>query len=157
MAWTYNENDYTERDFPLIPEGDHRIRIKDAELGTSKSSGKDMLTITFEVSGYNSSVWYYIVLDPEKVKETNQRLGEFFKAFDIKTYDVSKCSQWVGSTGGARIKHEEFNGSQSAKIRFFLKREKLDSLPPWKGNDSAAAAVIPDLVPADADFPFDID
>lgn len=156
MAWTYNENDYEERSFPLIPEGDHRVRIADATLGQSKSSGKDMLTITFDVSGYSSSVWYYIVLDEEKVKATNQKLGEFFKAFDIKNYDVTKCASWVGSTGGARIKHEEWNGDTNAKIHFLLKREKLDKLPPWKGTESSAAVnVIPDMTPTD--FPFEID
>lgn len=155
MAWTFNANDYEERSFPLIPEGDHRLRIHDAELGTSKSSGKDMLTITFDVSGYNSSVWYYIVLDPDKVKQTNQKLGEFFAAFDIKQYDVTKCSEWVGKTGGARLKHEEFNGNTNAKIHFLLKREKLDALPPWKGTDVVTTA-IPEVTPAD-DFPFSID
>lgn len=154
MVWTFNENDYEERSFPLIPEGDHRLRIHDAELGTSKSSGKDMLTITFDVSGYNSSVWYYIVLDPDKVKQTNQKLGEFFRAFDIKQYDVTKCAEWIGKTGGARLKHEEFNGNTSAKVHFLLKREKLDSLPPWKGTDAVTTA-IPEATPVD--FPFEID
>jgi len=156
MAWTFNANDYEERTFELIPEGDHRIRIADAQLGTSKSSGKDMLTITFDVSGYSSSVWYYIVLDPDKVKQTNQKLGEFFKAFDIKQYDVTKCSEWVGKTGGARIKHEEWNGEKNAKIHFLLKREKCDALPPWKGT-STVESVIPDVTPMGSDFPFEID
>ena len=155
MVWTFNANDYEERSFPLIPEGDHRLRINDAQLGISKTSGKDMLTITFDVSGYNSNVWYYIVLDPDKVKQTNQKLGEFFAAFDIKQYDVSKCSEWIGRTGGAKLKHEDFNGDKTVKVHYLLKREKLANLPPWRGTDAVTTA-IPEAIPVDDSFPFEI-
>ena len=58
--WTFNSNDYTAREFALIPEGDHRVRItKVAEK--IFSTGNEGFEITLEVNGHNSKLWYYLI------------------------------------------------------------------------------------------------
>ena len=71
--WTFDSNDYTAREFALIPEGDHRVRItKVAEK--IFSTGNEGFEITLEVNRHNSKLWYYLILDPTDRQRTNQRL-----------------------------------------------------------------------------------
>ena len=139
MAWTFNSADYTPETFSIIPQGDHRVRISDVSYRageTAFKSGKEGYEITLEVSGHNSSLWYYLVLDPSDVKKTNQKIGTFFESFGITDYDMNHFKGWVGKIGGVRVKHEEYNGSMSAKVAFCLSRKNQDKLPAWKGQPS---------------------
>lgn len=47
MSWEYKRE---ETVFDIIPEGVHRVRIKDVDRAVSKN-GNDMLVMQFEVSG----------------------------------------------------------------------------------------------------------
>ena len=129
MAWIFNPNEYEAKEFSIIPAGDHRVRISNVEGKTFKS-GNNGFEITLDVSGHGGSLWFYLVLDPADTKKTNQRIGTFFESFGITDYDLSHYRNWIGKVGGVRVKHEEYNGSQSAKVAFCLSRKNQDKLPP---------------------------
>ena len=131
MAWIFNPNEYEAKEFTIIPAGDHRVRISDV-VGKTFKSGNNGFEITLEVSGHGGSLWFYLVLDPTDTKKTNQRIGTFFESFGITDYDLSHYRNWIGKVGGVRVKHEEYNGSQSAKVAFCLSRKNQDKLPPAK-------------------------
>ena len=139
ISWTFNPADYEERDYSLIPAGDHRVRIADVVEKTFKS-GNEGYEITFDVSGHNSKLWFYLVLNKADQKQTNQNLGAFFECFGITQYTMGNGKQWIGKVGGCRVKHEEYNGSQSAKVQYLLNKKKQDQLPPWQGKAATAPA-----------------
>ena len=157
MAWIFNPNEYEAKEFSIIPAGDHRVRISDVEGKTFKS-GNNGFEITLEVSGHGASLWFYLVLDPADTKKTNQRIGTFFESFGITDYDLSHYRNWIGKVGGVRVKHEEYNGSQSAKVAFCLNRKNQDKLP--AANFSMTVAAAPSSVNmepinvGDEDLPF---
>ncbi len=131
--WTFNPADYTANDFAPIPVGDHRVRIYDV-IEKIFSSGNEGFEITLEVSGHGGKLWFYLVLDHGDIKKTNQRIGTFFESFGIGDFDLSHYRGWVGKIGGVRVKHEDYNGSTSAKVAFCLSRKNQEKLPPWKGD-----------------------
>ena len=155
MAWIFNPNEYEAKEFSIIPAGDHRVRISEVAQKTFKS-GNNGFEITLEVSGQVGSLWFYLVLDPADTKKTNQRIGTFFESFGITDYDLSHYRNWIGKVGGVRVKHEEYNGSQSAKVAFCLSRKNQDKLPP--ANFSAGVATATNSAPmvevGEDDLPF---
>ena len=68
---------------------------------------------------------------PENVKLTNQKLGELWNSFDIPQGNFNLQS-WVGKVGGAKIKHEMYEGETSPKIAYFISRDRQDNLAPWQ-------------------------
>ena len=138
INWNYNPQQYKEQDYSIIPECDHRVRINDVKERTF-NSGNEGFEITLDVSGYGSKLWYYLVINPSNPEQTNQRLGSFFSSFGITNTNLAAYTQWVGKVGAAKVVHEEYNGNQSAKVRFFLNKGKQEKLPPWKGNAAPAA------------------
>lgn len=155
INFTFNPSDYTENDFSIIPVGDHRVRIFEV-TERNFSSGNQGFEITLEVSGHNSKLWFYLVLDANDQKRTNQRLGDFFNSFGITNYNLNAYNTWVGKIGAVRVKHEEYNGNMSAKVAFCLSKKKQDSLPAWveKGG-SAPAMNFTNVAPDTDDLPFD--
>lgn len=131
VEWKYNEADYEEKDYAIIPVGDHRVRVSNVEEKTF-NSGNEGFEIVLDVSGYNSSLWLYMVLMPNNEKLTNQKLGAFFDSFGISDHSLGNYKQWVGKTGAVRVKHEEYNGEMSAKVHYCLSKKKQETLPPWK-------------------------
>ena len=136
INWSFDSADYEEQSFKPIPTGDHRVRIASAEEQTSKS-GNQMIKLVLDVSGYNSTIWHWIVFMPDNQKLTNQKLGELWNSFGIAQGDFN-LANWKGKVGAAKIKHEDYNGEPTAKIAYFINKEKQDKLPPWKepGNSS---------------------
>ena len=139
MAWIFNPNEYEAKEFSIIPVGDHRVRISNVEGKTFKS-GNNGFEITLDVSGHGGSLWFYLVLDPADTKKTNQRIGTFFESFGITDPDLSHYRNWIGKVGGVRVKHEEYNGSQTAKVAFCLSRKNQDKLAEAKFNTTVATA-----------------
>lgn len=140
--WNFDPSMCEERDFSIIPAGDHRVRISDVEEKVSKSSANEMYEITLEVSGYSSKLWFYLVLDQGDPKKTNQRIKDFFDSFGIADHSMGSGKQWIGKVGAVRVKHEEYNGNMSAKVAFVINRKNQEKLPPAKFSGAAAAPVI---------------
>ena len=151
--WTFNAQDYTETEFSIIPAGDHRVRIMDVEEKVSKNNN-EMYEITLEVSGHSSKLWFYLTLDRNDPKKTNQRIGDFFNSFGIADRSMGTGKQWIGKAGAVRVKHEEYNGNMSAKVAYVINRKNQDKLPPAKFSSvTAAPAPIVPVVDA-SDLPF---
>ena len=110
------------------------MRIEEAEEKTSRS-GKDMIKLTLEVSGYKLKLWKYILLDSsdaEATRYTDQWLGSIYDSFGIERGNTDVYS-WEGKTGGARVRHKpDANGDMRAEIHYFLPRKKVDTLPAWQ-------------------------
>ena len=130
MAWEYKREE-SNSEFQVIPEGEYRIRIKSADKAVSKS-GNDMLKLTFEVSGYNSLLFHYIVFMADRPEITNRMLTQFFDSFKDIPEGEFDTNKWIGKVGACKVKHEEYNGKQSAKIHYFINANNQGSIPAWK-------------------------
>lgn len=142
MAWQYQReesNSFTTN----IPEGKHRIRIKSAEKAVSKS-GNDMLALQFDVSGYNTSLYHYIVFLQDKPEITNRMLTQFFDSFKDIPDGEFDTSKWIGKVGACTVKHEEYNDNINAKVGYFIPADKQGDLPPWKEASSNLSVEVTD-------------
>lgn len=153
--WTYDPSQYKESDFQIIPVGDYRARIADV-VEKKFSSGNEGYEITLEINGYNSKLWFYLVLDPSDAAKTNQRIGDFFNSFGITSPAMGSGKQWIGTVGAVRVKHEEYNGENRAKVAYCLARARQDKLAPWKNGATATAAPAPTVenISIPDDLPF---
>ena len=133
--WTFDSNDYTAREFALIPEGDYRVRITKV-VEKVFTSGNEGFEITLDVNGHNSKVWYCMVLDPNDRSRTNQRLGMFFDSFGIGDYNLSNYENWVGKIGAVRIRHSVYKGATTAQVAFCLGRNQQHRLAEWQDKQS---------------------
>jgi hypothetical protein len=150
--WNFDPSQYNERDFAIIPAGDHRVRISEVVEKTF-NSGNNGFEITLDVNGHNSKLWFYLVLDQRNPQQTNQRIGEFFNSFGISNTMLGSGKQWVGAVGAVRVKHEEYNGSQQAKVAYCIARSRQDKLAPWQGNANTSSAA-PNMSFNASDLPF---
>jgi hypothetical protein len=148
--WNYNPNQYEERDFSIIPEGNYRVRISDVVEKVFRS-GNEGYEITLDVAGRNNKLWFYLVLNKQNEKQTNQNLGSFFNCFGITVPIMGNGKQWIGKVGGVKVKHEEYNGGMQAKVQYLLSKSKQDELPPW--HNPAAVQEQPIEI-NDDDLPF---
>ena len=152
-AWIFDPSQYSEKNFEIIPVGDYRARIADVVEKTF-SSGKQGYEITLDINGYNSKMWFYLVLDPSNVAQTNQRIGDFFNSFGVTNYALGTGKQWVGLVGAVRVKHEAYNGENRAKIAYCIARSRQDNLPAWKNTAGAVAAPVAEEISIPDDLPF---
>ena len=150
--WTFDPSQYQEQNFSIIPVGDYRVRIADVVEKTF-SSGNQGYEITLDVNGYNSKVWFYLVLDASNPAQTNQRIGDFFNSFGITNPAMGTGKQWIGAVGAVRIKHDEYNGNTSAKVAYCINRSRQDKLPAWQNTQGSAA---PQPISANVDIPEDL-
>ena len=131
MKWNYNPEQYSEKNFKPIDEGDYRVRISKAEY-KAYASGKACYEVTLDVSGHNNKLWYHIWLDPFDERKTNQKLGEFFHSFGIGAGEYQNFDAWVGKMGAVRVKHAEYEGRMMARAVFCLSCSQQDKLPAWE-------------------------
>jgi hypothetical protein len=135
MEWNFkreeNSNFVTK-----VPEGKHRIRVKSAEKAISKN-GNDMLALQFDVSGYDTALYHYIVFMNDKPEITNRMLTQFFDSFKGIPEGEFDTSKWIGQVGACVVKHEEYNGNTNAKISYFIHADKQGDLPNWKEPNGA--------------------
>ncbi len=129
INWNFNSEDYEEQSFKPIPAGDHRVRIASAEEKMSINNNQ-MIVLTLDVSGYNSKIWHNVTLLLNNQKFTNQKLGELWNSFGIPQGDFN-LNNWKGKVGAAKVKHEDYNGEPTAKIAYFINKDKQNKLPPW--------------------------
>lgn len=149
MAWTYNATNYDPNravEFELIPAGKHRVRIYDTEELVSKN-GRDMVKITFDVSGYNGKLFHYLVFLEENPQFTDQKIGEIYNSFGIKFTAAVMPKTWIGKVGAVSVRHEQVDDKTYAKIAWFIKRDLQDDLPKWvegAGPSHSTSAVTED-------------
>lgn len=149
--WEYKREESTE--FKPIPEGKHRIRIKSADKTVSKS-GNDMLALQFEVSGYNSILYHYIVFMQDKPEITNRMLTQFFDSFKDIPDGEFNTEKWIGKVGACQIKHEEYNDKITARLHYFIKADKQADLPPWEEPEKKENSTPVIDVDVSGDLPF---
>ena len=155
INWNFNGND-VEEGFPLIPEGDHRVRIAAATEKQSKS-GNDMIELQLDISNYPGHLFYYLVFLPDNTKLTNTNLKRLWESFGLPMGDMNTPS-WVGAVGACRVKHETYNGDTQAKVSYFINKEKQAKLPAWvekSSGNAAPAAATPEWVKDAESAPFE--
>lgn len=158
MAWDFKREE--SDGFAPLPVGDYRIRVENAEKTKSKT-GKDMLKLTFQVSGKKSKLFHNIVFLPDRPEITNRNLTQFFDAFPGIGEGNFNLESWKGKVGACHVKQEEYNGSMQAHVHYFIKADKQAELSPWvepdKADDQMMGATGPDVnIPAgiDEEVPF---
>ena len=152
VNWNFNSADYEEQSFKPIPIGDHRVRIASAEEQTS-SSGRQMIKLVLDVSGYSSTIWHFLVFMPENQKLTNQKLGELWNSFGIPQGNFN-LNSWVGKVGAAKVKHEDYNGETNAKISYFINKNKQENLPAWRDVNNTNVSIEYTPIDDQGDLPF---
>lgn len=155
--WTFDPSQYSEKNFEIIPVGDYRARISDVVEKTF-SSGNQGYEITLDINGYNSKMWFYLVLDASNPAQTNQRIGDFFNSFGISNPAMGTGKQWIGAVGAVRVKHEPYNGENRAKVAYCIARNRQEKLPAWKNTAGVAApqtAPVYETVEIPEDLPFE--
>lgn len=144
INWNYKH----ESGIQAIPVGEHRIRIADVSKEVSKS-GKDMIKLVFDVSGFNSQLYHYIVFLPDYPEITNRNLTQLFDSFGISEGDFN-LANWKGKVGGCKTKEDEYG----TKVQYFLSRKKVEQLPQWQEKTKGNSGVTPIPVIDNGDLPF---
>lgn len=150
MSWDFKRE---ETKFEILPEGQYRVRIKSADKAVSKV-GNDMLTLQFEVSGSTTILYHYITFLNDRPEITNRMLTSFFDSFkDIKEGDFN-MQNWIGKVGAVKVKHEEYNGDTTAKISYFIHKDKQEDLPAWVEPNNEKKEGYVDVTDEVGDVPF---
>lgn len=153
LNWKYNPSNYNAEGYQLVPPGQYRVRIEDAEEMESKT-GKPMVKMKLKVSGYNGYIWKYVVLDstsPEAVARTDDRLGRIFDSFNIPVGSMN-LEDWKGKVGAAEIKNEPNDkGTQRAEVNWFIRRNEQRELPAWQ--EHPVAKVNPEMADLEDELP----
>lgn len=144
MNWDFKRE---ETKFEVVPEGEHRCRIKEVEKAVSKN-GNDMLIVKLEISGYKGLVFHYITFMTDHPDITNRMLTQVFDSFGIEDGNFN-IGTWTGKAGGVMIKHDE---EERAKVSYFLNKKKQESLPAWIDAEGGSGDMTP--VADDDNLPF---
>ena len=152
INWNFDSTQYEETSFKPIPVGEYRMRVASAEEQIS-SSGRQMIKLVLEVSGYNSTIWHWLVFMPDNQKLTNQKLGEFWNSFGIPQGNFNLQS-WVGKVGAAKVKHEDYHGAQNAKVSYFIGKDRQDKLPAWQEPNKPSDGFVENADLSALDLPF---
>ena len=151
--WNFDPSQYKENNFQIIPVGDHRARISDV-VERRYNSGNEGYEITLDISGYASKLWFNLVLDRSNPAQTNQRIGEFFNSFGIRSTAMGSGKQWIGAVGAVKVKHEEYQGTNRAKVAYCINRSNQEKLPMWSDQPAAASPFIDESTIGLDDLPF---
>lgn len=127
-------DNFVREEAPRLEPGDYRVEITDVEESISKSSGSPMLVITLKPNGSKIRVKHYIV----KNEYFNRNMTEFYDSFDVEFGDQNIFG-WVGATGAARLEEDD---KGYLKVRWLIRKDKQDKLPPWEGPKSERQEVV---------------
>ena len=115
-----------------------------------------MIKLSLDVSNFPGKLFYYLVFLPNNTTMTNTNLKRLWDSFEIETGNMNTAS-WVGKVGAARVKHEEYNGDQTARISYFIERKKQDKLPAWVEKSSGGNTNDLTPMPDNMQSPFSMD
>jgi len=148
IPWNHNPDNYSKDNaasFYIAP-GEYQVRICAVDFQLSKS-GKDMYIIKVEPLDMDVKLTFYLTLDPEKPKMTDQFLGRIFDSFHMDEWsesDKNETDNWIGCWGGAEVIDDQYvdkNGDnrKRSKIKHFLTKERMKELgwePKEKDDES---------------------
>lgn len=129
MSW--DNYTYQKPQFEENKPGNYRCVILNAEVTTSKTSGKRMLVISVRPSNTRATVKSYIV-DNDYF---DSNFSQFLDAFpQLGKTTPNNCFAWRGAMGAIKLGVND-NGYFEAK--WFLPPEKAEDLPDfiWKARD----------------------
>ena len=121
----------TDPNFPLMKEGNYRVRISRASI-TLGSDYNAYIKIILDVSGTARKLIYNVCLDMNNEQETNNRLQALYNSFGINYSEQDNLDSWKRKTGAVRIINKQYQGKTFAKIAFCLDKEYQKKLPKWK-------------------------
>ncbi len=121
--------DYTTPKKEEIADGDYRLKIFKAEYVQSKT-GKMMLRLCCNISGYETSINYHIILDPNNRERTNRNLQSMFYSFGIPEGDMN-VTTYVEKEGAGRIERDP-NNPEYSNIKYLIYGKRKDDLPPFE-------------------------
>ena len=124
-------NQITDTNFPLMREGDYRVRINRATI-TFDHNDSAQLEIVLDVSGTARKITYYIGLNDGNEKYASNKLKAFYNSFGIRTGEQDDMNSWVGKMGAVRVKHFQLQEKTLARIAFCLDKEYQKKLSKWK-------------------------
>ena len=135
MSWsnyTYKKQEHTERQ-----PGNYRCIILKAEAGTSKTSGKNMLTIYLRPSGTASTVKAYIV-DNDWFDSNFSAFLDAFPSLKANS-NPENCFAWRGALGAVKLKVNDDGYFETAKYPW-IPAEKAEKYPEfvWKAREDEA-------------------
>ena len=127
--WDYRRNEENveeQRQYTIIPEGEHNVKIKGVERRESRAHN-DMIVLQLEAEGFpRRTLYYYIVFLPDRPEITNRKLTQLFNSFPgIKEGDFD-IEHWKGQGGACYVKHEEDHGSTTENVQYLTKRKQQE-------------------------------
>lgn len=117
--------DYIREERTKTEAGDYRVVITKVEEKQSKS-GNDMLVVTVQPNNSDLKINHYIV----KNEYYNRNMTDLFDSFDIPEGNFNFL-EWIGAIGAAKLAEDD---KGYLKVRWFINKEKAQSLPEWVGE-----------------------
>ena len=114
-----------------VPEGDYKFKVDKVEMGTSKSSGNTMVTVTFvgtegRVKGKKPRDYFTFT------KDSLWKLRGFMEALGIDTPDSKTkvdVDAFVGKKVGITLGDDEYEGKVSSKPQDYIPYDEVDAEP----------------------------
>lgn len=118
FIWNYIREEKTNR------AGDYRFEVVNAEEKTS-NSGKNMIVVELKLNPINITVKDYFV----EGDYFNRKATQFFDSTNIEEGNFELLT-WIGATGAARFKEDEYG---FLKVAYYLDPARAAKLPEWEG------------------------
>ena len=125
-----NFDDTPDGDFSLMPEGTYEVKILNATVGPSKSSGIDVWCLDMEITDRmftGRRLWLYISMKPEA---KSMRKGTL-TALGVNTAEGERpdlIDDVIGRKALAIVYHDTYQGQKREKVK------RLRSIKPSTGT-----------------------
>jgi len=118
-----------------LPEGEHRVRIIQAEDAISRSSGLDMIKLTMQVENSNVHLTQYIV-DNEYADEA---IIKIFRSCNTQLPNLVNSASFRGLVGRVKTRNTIYNGDEKPEIHYWLKPlPESEAVPPPEATQQEA-------------------
>jgi len=106
-------------DFELIPEGKWPVRVINASVRPSKSSGMDTWCLDLEIEGYKFAgrkLWLYVSMKPEAlpIRKGNMTALGLDTSSDV---DYDLVDDVINRKALAEIYHDTYQGQKREKVK----------------------------------------
>lgn len=123
-------SDISDAEAPVaLPAGDYPAKIVAAELGTSSSSGKRRVDVTFRIAPEDFPADYedaesfadgkdvHAYVGAEDNKASKFRMRKFCEAIGTATSSSLNLNDWVGKSAIITIEPDEYEGVERERFR----------------------------------------